>query len=214
MKEITELSQLDLNASYTYADYLTWKIKERVELIMGKIRNMSPAPKAQHQQAVMIISSAILNYLKGKKCKVFPSPFDVRLPVKNKKGEPNTIVQPDICVICDENKIDQDGCNGAPDLIVEIVSKSSVHRDLHEKYDLYEQCGVKEYWIVHPNDKSMTVFLLNDKGVYVPSRPLTYGDKVGSTVLPGLDIDLTEVFQDVVKEPEEGYLPEGMKRLL
>ncbi len=213
MKFITDIKQLDLNKSYTYADYLTWKFMERVELIMGKIRNMSPAPKAQHQQISVALSSAIFEHLRGKQCKIFTAPFDVRLPVQNEKGEPDTVVQPDISVICNETKIDQDGCNGAPDLIVEIVSKSSVKRDLHEKFDLYEQCGVKEYWIVHPNDKSLSIFLLNEEGKYVTSRPLTYGDKVASKVLAGLEIDLNEVFQDVVKEPEEGYLPEGARRL-
>lgn len=86
-------------------------------------------------------------------------------------------------------------------------------RDLHEKYDLYEKCGAKEYWILQPNDKTLTIFNLNDQGKYVPSRRLTYGDTPKSSVLPGLSIDLNEVFEDVVKEPEEGYLPEGFARL-
>ena len=213
MEVITNIKQLDLNKSYTYADYLSWKFKERVELIMGKIRNMSPAPKAQHQYISGITFTAISNYLKESSCKVFSAPFDVRLPVQNEKGEPDTVVQPDISVICDETKIDQDGCNGAPDLIVEIVSKSSVQRDLHEKFDIYEQCGVKEYWIIHPNDKSLSIFLLNEKGEYIPSKPLTYGDIAKSKVLAGLKVDLNEVFLDVVQEPEEGYLPEGVRRI-
>ena len=213
MKTITDLSQLDLSKQYTYADYLTWQIKERIELIMGKIFNMSPAPKAQHQYMSGIVFTAISVHLKKNKCKVFAAPFDVRLPIKNHRGEPNTVVQPDICVICDPGKIDRYGCNGTPDLIVEIVSDSSVKRDLHEKYDLYEQCGVAEYWIVHPNDKTLSVFLLNEQGKYVPSKPLTYGDIVQSAILPGLQLDLDEVFQNVVQEPEEGYLPNGYVRL-
>lgn len=213
MKTITDINQLDLDKSYTYADYLSWKIKERVELIMGKIHNMSPAPKVQHQQISIVLSSEIFNFLKGKQCNVFTAPFDVRLPVRNEKGEPDTVVQPDISVICNNAKIDQNGCNGAPDLIVEIVSKNSVIRDLHEKFDLYEQCGVKEYWIIHPNDKSLSIFLLNEQGKYITSKPLTYGDIAKSRVLPDLEIDLNQVFQDVVQEPEEGYLPKGVKRL-
>lgn len=213
MKTITDINQLDLDKSYTYADYLSWKIKERVELIMGKIRNISPAPKVQHQQISIVLSSEIFNFLKGKQCNVFTAPFDVRLPVRNEKGEPDTVVQPDISVICNNAKIDQNGCNGAPDLIVEIVSKNSVIRDLHEKFDLYEQCGVKEYWIIHPNDKSLSIFLLNEQGKYITSKPLTYGDIAKSRVLPDLEIDLNQVFQDVVQEPEEGYLPKGVKRL-
>lgn len=213
MTTITDINQLDLNKSYTYADYLKWQIKERVELIMGKIFKMTPAPLSQHQQISIILSSTIFNYLKGKDCKVFSAPFDVRLPITNKEGEPNTVVQPDICVICSPEKIDRKGCNGAPDLIIEIVSDNSVKRDLHEKYDLYEITGVQEYWIIHPNDKSLSIFILNKEGKYVPSKPLTYDDLATSTILSGLTIDLNEVFQDVVKEPEEGYLPEGVERL-
>jgi Uma2 family endonuclease len=205
MEKITDISQLDLNKSYTYADYLTWQIKERVELIMGKIFKMSPAPLSQHQYISTILMVGIGYYLKGKTCKVFSAPFDVRLPIQNENGEPNTVVQPDICVICDESKIDRKGCNGAPDLIVEIVSESSVQRDLHEKYELYEQSQVREYWIVHPNDKTLSIFIRNDEGRYVPSKPLTYGDIARSTVLPGLSIDLNEVLQNVVNDPEESY---------
>ena len=213
MEPITDINQLDLDKTYTYADYLTWHFQERVELILGKIFKMSPAPKSQHQQISVLLSATIFNYLKRNNCSVFSAPFDVRFPMTNKKGEPNTVVQPDISVICDETKIDQNGCNGAPDLIIEIVSKSSVTRDLHEKYDLYEQCGVKEYWTVNANDKSLNIFLLDENGKYLASKPLTYGDIVESKVLPGLALDLNEVFQDIVKEPEEGYLPEGVKRL-
>lgn len=213
MKVITDINQLDLNGSYTYADYLTWKIKERVELIMGKIFLMSPAPTSKHQYISGLISAEFVTFLKGSPCRVFSAPFDVTLPIKNKKGESNTIIQPDICVICDHEKITEKGCFGAPDLIVEIVSGSSVKRDLHEKYNIYEQSGVKEYWIVHPNDKSLSIFHMDDNGNYVASRPLTYGDKVVSKVLPGLEIDLNEAFQDVVNEPEEDYLSEGVQRL-
>lgn len=213
MSQITNINQLDLNKSYTYADYLTWKIKERVELIMGKVFKMSPAPTSRHQYISGLLNAAIIIFLKGNDCKVFAAPFDVSLPVTNKKGEPNTVVQPDLCIICDQRKITEKGCDGSPDLIIEIVSKGSVTRDLHEKYDLYEQCGVKEYWIVNPNDKSLSIFLLDEKGKYLVSKPLTYGDIVESDVLPGLALDLNEIFQDLVKEPEEGYLPEGVERL-
>lgn len=213
MKIITDIKQLDLNKSYTYADYLTWNFMERVELILGKIFLMSPTPTSKHQFISGLMSAEFVTFLKRTSCRVFSAPFDVTLPIKNKNGEANTVIQPDICVICDHEKITEKGCVGAPDLIVEIVSGNSVKRDLHEKYNIYEQSGVKEYWIVHPNDKTMSIFLLDKTGKYVSSRPLTYGDNVASNVLPGFEIDLNEVFQDVVKEPEEGYLPEGVRRL-
>ena len=213
MKYITDIKQLDLNKLYTYSDYLTWKFNERVELILGKIFRMSPAPQSQHQFISSSLMVEIGSFLKKKDCKVFSAPFDVRLPITNKNGNPNTVVQPDLCVICESGKIDKKGCNGAPDLVVEIVSDSTVERDLHEKYELYEKSEVKEYWIVHPNDKTLNIFLLDHSGKYVPSKPLTYSDIVESKVLVGLKLDLNEIFQDVVKEPEEGYLQEGVQRL-
>ena len=213
MKYITDIKQLDLNKLYTYSDYLTWKFNERVELILGKIFRMSPAPESQHQFISSSLMVEIGSFLKKKDCKVFSAPFDVRLPITNKKGNPNTVVQPDLCVICESGKIDKKGCNGAPDLVVEIVSDSTVERDLHEKYELYEKSEVKEYWVVHPNDKTLNIFILDHSGKYVPSKPLTYSDIVESKVLVGLKLDLNEIFQDVVKEPEEGYLQEGVQRL-
>lgn len=200
---ITDINQLDSSKSYTYADYLTWSFPDRVELILGKIFKMSPAPTSRHQYVISVIQGNIFNFLKGKSCKVFPAPFDVILPVT--PGIKNTVVQPDVSVICDLSKITAKGCEGAPDLVVEVVSKSSIARDLHEKYGIYEQAGVKEYWIIYPNEKSLIIFQLNDHGKYEPSKPLTKGDVVRSRVLVGLSIDLNELFEDIVNEPEEEY---------
>lgn len=210
---ITDINQLDFSKRYTYADYLTWRFKERVELIMGRIFRMSPAPKSDHQLISTILSGEFYTFFKGKTCKVFSAPFDVRLPknADDKDEQTETVVQPDICVICDPSKIDVKGCKGAPDLIAEIVSKSSVQKDLHEKYNLYESAGVKEYWIVHPNDKTLLIYILKN-GTYHPSRIMTMGDVARSTVLPGFELDLNDVFQDVLKEPEEEY-ETNVKRL-
>jgi Uma2 family endonuclease len=205
--EITDINQLDFSKSYTYADYLTWKFQERVELIFGKIFRMSPAPTSKHQHAVSVIHGTIFQYLKGKPCKVFPAPFDVMLPLKNVK---NNVVQPDVTVVCNPSIITAKGCEGIPDLVVEIVSQSSVTRDLHEKYKLYELAGVREYWVVHPQDKTLIIFLLED-GQYKPAKPLTKGDVATSAVLPGLNVDLDELFMDIVEEPEEGYHPNAVR---
>jgi Uma2 family endonuclease len=202
MKTITDIRELDTNGSYTYADYLTWQFRERVELILGKIFKMSPAPSSTHQQISVAISTSIFTFLKGKDCKVYAAPFDVVLP--NITGILNTIVQPDITVVCDPKKITERGCEGVPDLIVEIVSKSSVTRDLHEKYGIYQQAGVREYWIVHPLDRSLVIFTLTE-GKYQPSKPLTKGDIATSIVLPGFTLDLNELFVDLVEEVEEEY---------
>ena len=204
MKPITDFNSLDLTKTYTYADYMTWKFQERVELIFGKIFKMSPAPTSKHQYAVSVLHGTVFQYLKGKTCKVFPAPFDVILPAS--KGVINTVVQPDITVVCDPSKITERGCNGSPDLVMEVISKSSVTRDLHEKYGVYEKAGVKEYWIIHPQDRSLIIFLLDDFGKYQPSKPLTNGDKAASQILPGFVLDLNELFVDVVEEPEETYV--------
>jgi Uma2 family endonuclease len=206
--EITDINQLDFSKQYTYADYLTWKFQERVELIFGKIFRMSPAPSSKHQHASVVISSAIYQYLKGKPCRVFTAPFDVILPLKNVK---NNVVQPDVIVICNPAIITEKGCEGVPDLVVEIVSKSSVTRDLHEKYKLYELSGVREYWVVHPQDKTLIVFVLGNDGNYIPAKPLTKGDVATSQILPGLQVNLDELFMDVVEEPEEGYHPNAVR---
>ena len=127
---ITSISQLDLNKKYTYADYLTWQFDEMVELIKGRIFRMSPAPKRLHQEFSGNVFSEFHNYLKIKPCKVYEAPFDVRL-IKNKNKDNKqieTVVQPDICIICDLDKLDDYGCIGSPDLIVEIVSKASKKR--------------------------------------------------------------------------------------
>ncbi len=209
MKPITDIGQLDLTKRYTYADYLTWQFTDRVELIMGKIFKMSPAPSSQHQHITVAISSGIYQFLRNKPCKVFTAPFDVLLP--DPSGIKDTVVQPDITVVCDPSKITKEGCTGAPDLVVEVVSKSSVKKDLHEKYSIYEQAGVKEYWIVQPQDRSLIIFTLTEAG-YQPSKPLTKGDIATSQVLPGLEIDLDELFIDVVEEPKALY-PLDVKRV-
>ena len=211
MAPITDINQLDFSKSYTYADYLTWQFQDRVELIMGKIFRMSPAPTSKHQSIVSAIHGNLYHFLKGKVCRVFPAPFDVQLPLKLKVN--NNVVQPDITVICDPSKIVKEGCHGAPDLVVEVVSKSSVKKDLHEKFELYEMAGIPEYWLVNPNDRSLIIFTLNQQGQYQASKPLTSGDVATSQVLTGFAVDLDEVFINLVEEPEEGYYSNAVVRI-
>jgi len=161
MKPITDINQLDFKKQYTYADYLTWQFSERVELIKGWIYKMSPAPRMIHQKIEGVLFYEIYNFFKKNKCEVFVAPFDVRL--KKNKGtneEINTVVQPDICAICDLEKLDDAGCLGAPDLIVEILSDSTAKKDYNEKFNLYEENKVKEYWIANPATKTIEIFSL------------------------------------------------------
>ncbi len=191
--------ELDFTKRYTFADYITWLDDVRRELFEGFIKLMSPAPTTEHQQYLGEIHLTFGNYLREKKCKVFFSPFDVRLP--KSKGETAdkqiyTVVQPDICIICDLSKIEKRGCLGAPDLIVEIVSESNSRRDVEEKFQLYEKHGVREYWIVFPYEKTINVFILNELGKYNFVGMYAETSKVPVNIFGGdLVVDLAEIFR-------------------
>ena len=186
------------NGLYTYADYLTWEFDERVELIKGKIFRMGEdAPKRIHQKISGVISYLLYAYLKGKPWEIYFAPFDVRLPVKSKRNEDiDTVVQPDICVICDPAKLDDAGCIGAPDLIVEILSPGNNRKELRNKYEVYEESGVSEYWIIHPDEQTVLIYTLKE-GKYQPSRLFTSGDIVESKCIEGFKLNLEEVFSDL-----------------
>lgn len=195
MPTITSLSQLDPQASYTYADYLTWKIQERVELLRGKIRQMA-APNRMHQGISGNLHHYLSNALWKSPCKVYAAPFDVRLTRFNKlkNKEVTTVVQPDLCVICDPKKLDARGCIGAPDLVIEILSPGNSQTEMKDKFDLYEEAGVLEYWLVHPGERSVQIFQLNENGRYIGLRPYISGDTVTTPVVPGMEVPLADVF--------------------
>ncbi|MDF2432008.1 MAG: hypothetical protein JWP44_1639 [Mucilaginibacter sp.] len=191
-----QLSDLDITKTYTYADYLKWTFDERLELIKGKVFKMSPAPGSVHQRISLRLARWIGNYLEGKPCEIFIAPFDVRLPrisVNNK--EIFTVVQPDVCVVCDPKKIDDKGCLGAPDIVVEILSPGNNKKELQNKYEVYEEAGVLEYWIIHPLEKTFFKYTLVD-GQFQSSRLLTIGDEVTTNILPGFVMNLDELFAD------------------
>lgn len=179
---------------YTFADVLDWPENERVELIDGRPIMMSP-PKRIHQKVAGEIYRQIADYLADKKCEVYHAPFGVRLFEQDgdKPKDVETLVEPDITVVCDHNKLDDDGCKGAPDLIVEVLSPNTQRHDRLVKYNLYEQAGVKEFWLVNPVDKSIQVFLLED-GRYTPKDFGTVGDTLKVNVLDACNIDLSKVF--------------------
>lgn len=178
---------------YTYADYLKFDFDHMVELIKGQLFKMSPAPHPDHQKVSLGFTLSLGTYLEKKSCQLFHAPFDVILPIENRKLESaNTVVQPDLCVICDVDKITDAGCVGAPDLVIEILSPSTAKKDMTDKYEIYEQSGVKEYWTISVRNKLVQVFLL-DKGRY--GRPQIYNDKdtISPSMFPDLEIDLSRV---------------------
>ncbi|MFC0517979.1 Uma2 family endonuclease [Mucilaginibacter angelicae] len=192
-----QLSDLDLSKTYSYADYLQWTFEDRLELIKGKIFKMTPAPAPLHQRISWRLSGELYHYLKNKSCQAFAAPFDVRLSRKRESDEKKifTVVQPDICVVCDPSKIDTRGCTGAPDIIVEILSPGNNQKELRNKYEVYEEASVKEYWIVSPQDKTFLRYTLIS-GAYQPSRLMTTGDIITTEILPGFELDLDTVFAD------------------
>ena len=189
--EITSLDQLDLiNGIYSYADYLVWKIKERVELLKGKILEMS-APSPIHQEISGNLQGALFVFLKNIKCKLYTAPFDVRFPQKG-ENQVYTVVQPDLCVVCDLEKIDSKGCVGAPDLVVEILSPGNSKKEMKSKFALYQEEGVREYWVVDPERELVFVYVAENKK-FKPTIPIA-DDYVCSTIFPDFKIHTADIF--------------------
>lgn len=195
MSVVTNFSDLDLNKTYTYADYLNWQFQERVELIKGFIKKMSPAPSRRHQIVSLNLSVVFFNAFQKSHCSVYVAPFDVRLPIPNKTKD-TTVVQPDICIICDESKLDDKGCNGAPDLIVEIISAGNAKHDADTKFKLYEEAGVKEYWMVYPEEKNIFLYYLSHQQ-YIGTKPFTEGEILQSKTFPDLKIPVDDIFEKI-----------------
>jgi Uma2 family endonuclease len=198
----TKVEEPESPYGFTYADYLTWNFKERIELIKGKIFKMSPAPTILHQTISINIEKKITNFLDGSPCKMLHAPVDVKLkgkPFKKKKlrnDEITTVVQPDIIVVCDEEKLKNNRCiDGAPDLIVEILSPDNTRTETKYKLDLYEENGVLEYWVVYPEYTQIHVFLLDENEKY--SKPIIYeaNENISSSVLKGLSIPMNDIFK-------------------
>jgi Uma2 family endonuclease len=198
---VTSISQLDFEKRYTYADYLTWKFQERVELLKGKLFKMA-APSPIHQEISSNLHGFMWTYLRKNSCKLYAAPFDVRLrlpenQIKNEKID--TVIQPDLCVVCDLSKITKNGCSGAPDLVVEILSPGNSRREMRDKFELYEEAGVLEYWIIDPEHRSVLVYLLNEttNKFFAKLPNLTDIDVLECTTFTNLKIDLKEVFPEV-----------------
>ncbi|MCP4135035.1 MAG: Uma2 family endonuclease [bacterium] len=185
---------------FTYEDYLTWPDDERWELINGTAYSMSPAPSDEHQKISWELGGQIRNFLVDKNCVGRSAPFDVRFPKSiTANNKIIDVVQPDIVVICDTEKIDKNGCLGAPDFIIEILSPATASKDSIIKVELYQKNGVKEYWIIDPVNKLITVRLLEKNKKF--GIPKIYEGKgtMKATVIPGLVIDVDMLFQETPK---------------
>ena len=196
---ITSIDQLDFDKKYSYADYLTWRFDEYVELLRGKLSRIA-APSRLHQRLAIKLGSNLEVFLSNKRCEVNIAPFDVRLLDQKKSTADKdvfTVVQPDLCVVCDLSKLDDRGCVGAPDLIVEILSKGTQKKDVVDKFELYEFNEVKEYWIIAPQDETITILdLTEDRGFQL--RKIYAGDEiVVSKSIEGFQFDLPNLFNAV-----------------
>ncbi len=184
-----------LKKTYTYRDYLKWDDNVRVELINGVVYDMTPAPVRKHQEILTVLIVKFGTFLKDKKCRLYPAPFDVRFPSEGESpDDSSTVVQPDISIICDRGKLDEKGCVGAPDLVVEILSPATAAKDMREKLSLYERHGVREYWVIHPAEEILLVFLPGADGNYARPRVYSRDDVVAVKIFRGLKIHLSEVF--------------------
>jgi Uma2 family endonuclease len=185
------------NTCYTYADYLSWETDKRYEIINGTAYMMS-APSVAHQTISGELFGQFWTFLKGKPCQVFTAPFDVRLFPKE-DGSDDTVVQPDLLVICDKAKIaDGKACRGAPDMVIEIISPSNDDAYLLLKFSKYLQAGVREYWLIDPKRKYMQINVLEPADERSPARYISTayqdGESLRASVLPGLSIDFNAVW--------------------
>lgn len=185
------------NARYTFADCLTWEESERIEIIKGEAVMMAP-PSRTHQEISGALFAQLYNFLEGKKCRVYAAPFAVRLFERDGEApeDVDTMVEPDLSVVCDRDKLDDHGCKGAPDLVVEILSPSTRRHDRLVKLDLYQRAGVREYWIVDPENKAVQVFLQDGGGSLKLHEDYGQEDVAKVDVLNGCFVELSKIFPE------------------
>ena len=182
---------------FTFAHYLTWDEREHIEIINGEAFMMA-APSRIHQKISMELSRQLANFLEGKMCEVYPAPFSVRLfeQDKDKPEYVDTVVEPDISVVCDKRKLDKFGCKGAPNLIIEVLSPSTQRLDQLVKLNLYQHAGVQEYWIVDPENRTVRVMLQDNNGILQTYEVYKCEDVAKVNILDGCFIELNKVFSE------------------
>lgn len=189
---------------YTYADYLRWPDEVRFELIDGSACAMGPAPLRIHQKILLQLARQVGDALEGKTCEAYVAPFDVRLPQADEADDAvTTVVQPDLSVICDAAKLDDRGCRGAPDWVIEVLSSATASHDQVKKRALYERAGVREYWLVHPVDRIVTIYCRSGDS-FGPALVLEAEGLRASSILPEIVIDWMRVFQGMPQTTHPG----------
>jgi Uma2 family endonuclease len=191
---ITHISQLDKSKTYSYADYPTWCFEERVELIKGKVSLIESFPGLKHQLVAGNLVYAIQAHAKKNAYHCFFAPVDVCFtPIEANHQHIFSVVQPDILMVCDKEKLTDLCCVGAPDWIIEILSPASSKKDLNEKYNLYEENGVREYWVVFPDSNIINQYVLQE-GVYQYINSFPQSARLAPAIFPELVVNLDEVF--------------------
>jgi Uma2 family endonuclease len=200
---INDFSQLDPDGVYSYADYLTWKFDQALEIIKCKIFKMA-APSSMHQRLSRKLTLALGNHFENHRCELFAAPFDVRLFDKKKLLKANkdifTNIQPDICIICDLKKIDKNGCLGAPNLMVEILSPGNSKCETKIKKELYAESGVREYWIVDPEHETVTRFNFNEECSTTSTDIFSSDDIMSFIIFPDFTLNVSELFPETEQE--------------
>ncbi|MGG4141707.1 Uma2 family endonuclease [Paenibacillus algorifonticola] len=185
------MSHPDEKKTHTYEDWLTWD--GSWELIDGKVFNMSPALTSLHQYIVGELYFALRTFFQNRNCYVFMAPFDVFFSESGDFQSPDHIVQPDLSVVCSKDQISKRGCNGAPALIIEVLSPSTALKDFNEKFNLYQKFGVQEYWIADPGNRTVHVYALQD-GSYQVRHLFTEQEMVQSSVFKDLQVPMNKLF--------------------
>ncbi len=193
MEVIRNFSDLDLTKTYTYFDYLKWELDERVELIYGKVVAME-STSTNHQIILMNLVGNFHPHRKERNFKFFMASFDVRLNIDNTNLN---VVQPDALVVLDNSIIDEQGCNGNPDLVIEIILPITLKHDTKTKFDLYEKAGIKEYWMIYATSQIVFIYILQN-GKYIGLKPVCAGCKIESHVLPSLNLSYEQVFDNLI----------------
>jgi Uma2 family endonuclease len=197
-----DFEELDLNRTYTYADYLKWNfevdgIPQRIELIDGRVFKMWPAPSRKHQDIFLVLLRKIERFTQKFNHKYYSSPFELCLAKKTTDiTKINTVVRPDLCIISDLDIIDKSVYIGVPDIVIEILSPGDCRKEMKEKFEAFEKNGVKEYWLIYPYNEFVMVFTLNKKGEFVGSKPFVKKETIKSKVLEGLEIEVGDIFKN------------------